>query len=512
MKKKIYYLSVILWLLAFSITKVAAQGELTLTYFNPDTNQFGITNTGDSALDVSEYRVCLGPGQYDDIIDTTIINGDLMLSANETVVLEWDTIGVENADGAGGLGLFAPTGPFGSTNPAIYLDYVQWGGASQDRSQQAVNTGLWDSASNFVAGLPPFTTIAGGSAAAWETSVGNPDATLTMVDTDTNAVTITNLSTEDGDISSYWVCLGPGQYGQLSSLSIVSGDYVLAPEESVTFTFPLIAAENEDGAGGLGLFSTNSFASTNPDIYVDFMQWGDANQDRSAQAVTTGIWDSATNFVEGLSPYTTTTGGSAAAWMGAGAPVEFTAILSGVQENPAAFTPATGIVNAILTGNELVVSGSFEGLRGELYTPAAGGDHIHRALAGRNGGIELQLTAVLSDGNTAGVYNAEDNTFVLTDDQVAALNAREFYVNIHSSVFTGGELRGQILPSSDDFYQATLLGSNEVPSINTTAGGNLLFELEGDQLAVSGSFDELSSEIRIDLANGAHIHLSLIHI
>ncbi|WP_299680498.1 CHRD domain-containing protein [uncultured Dokdonia sp.] len=332
------------------------------------------------------------------------------------------------------------------------------------------------------------------------------DPTLTEVNTSTNDVTITNLGDMDLDISSYWVCLGPGQYRQLSALSIVEGDYMLSADEAVTFDFPLITGENADGAGGLGLFSTNSFGSTNSSIYVDFMQWGGPNQDRASQAVTAGIWDNAANFVGGASPYTTAIGGSAAVWMGAPTPVEFTAILSGVQENPAAFTTATGTVNATLTGNELVVSGSFEGLRGELYTPAAGGDHIHRALAGRNGGIELSLTAVLSDGNTAGVYNAVDNTFTLTDDQVTALNAREFYVNIHSSVFTGGELRGQILPSSDDYYQATLLGSNEVPSINTTAGGNLLFELEGDQLAVSGSFDDLSSEIRIDLANGAHIH------
>ena len=62
------------------------------------------------------------------------------------------------------------------------------------------------------------------------------------------------------------------------------------------------------------------------------------------------------------------------------------------------------------------------------------------------------------------------------------------------------------MPNSDQYYQASLLGSNEVPSINTTAGGNLVFELNGDQLAVSGSFDNLSSEIRVDLANGAHIH------
>ena len=191
---------------------------------------------------------------------------------------------------------------------------MQWGDANQDRSAQAVTTGLWDDASEFVGGLSPYTTVMGGSAMAWSSSVGNAEATLTMVDTDTNAVTITNTGADSGDISSYWVCLGPGQYGQLSSLALVSGDYVLAPNEEVTFTFPLIATENADGAGGLGLFSTNTFGSTDPSIYVDFMQWGDANQDRSQQAVDTGIWGDAQDFISCPSPYITTTGGSAFAW------------------------------------------------------------------------------------------------------------------------------------------------------------------------------------------------------
>jgi hypothetical protein len=332
---------------------------------------------------------------------------------------------------------------------------------------------------------------------------------LTTLNLESNDVTISNFGMSEVNVTNYWVCLGPGQYRRLETLVIEAGDYNLSEGESVTFNFPLIENENADGAGGLGLFSTNTFGSTNPEIYVDFMQWGGPNQDRSQQAVNTGIWDDAANFVDGLSPYTTDEGGSAAVWNSTAAPnetVEFTAELSGVQENPAVLTDATGTVVATLTGNELVVSGSFEGLRGELYLPAAGGDHIHRAIAGRNGGVELQLTAVLSQGNTAGEYLAADNTFTLTNDQVEAINAREFYVNIHSSEFTGGELRGQLLPNADEFYQSTLLGSNEVPSINTTAGGNLLFELDGDQLTVSGSFDDLSSEIRIDLANGAHIH------
>lgn len=142
------------------------------------------------------------------------------------------------------------------------------------------------------------------------------DPTLTGVDTSTNDVTVTNLGDVEQDISSYWVCLGPGQYSQLSTLTIESGDFTLSANESVTFDFPLIAGENADGAGGLGFFTTNSFGSTNPSVYIDFMQWGAPNQDRSAQAVTAGIWNSAEAFISCPSPYTTDgeLGGNPTAW------------------------------------------------------------------------------------------------------------------------------------------------------------------------------------------------------
>ena len=342
----------------------------------------------------------------------------------------------------------------------------------------------------------------------WSTFLNaQADPNFTQVDTENQTVTITNFGNGPIDLDGYWLCLGSGTYRQIgtTNVTIEDGDINLAPNQTVTLGYDQLQIPS----GGLGLFTTNSFGSSDPDIFVDFVQWGAGNTQRAAQAVTAGRWDDATDFIQQGSPYfTDNTGGNSTAWNFTEEVevTEFVAILSGVQENPVVFTAASGMINATLTGNELIVSGSFEGLQGELYTPAAGGDHIHRAIAGRNGGIELQLTAVLSDGDTAGVYNAEDNTFILTDDQVAAINAREFYINIHSSVFTGGELRGQLLPVSDTFYQATLLGSNEVPSINTIASGNMVFELEGDQLTVSGSFDDLSSEIRIDLANGAHIH------
>ncbi len=191
---------------------------------------------------------------------------------------------------------------------------------------------------------------------------------------------------------------------------------------------------------------------------------------------------------------------------GAGSQQEFTIRLSGLQEPNPALSRAYGTLSATLDGSVLSVSGSFAGLVGDFDASIAGGAHIHKAIAGRNGGVELLLTTDVAADLRSGSYDASANTFTLTDDQLAALNNRELYVNIHTTRFAGGELRGQIVPTSDAFYLANLAGSNEVPAIQTQASGNLIFEVTGRQLTVSGSFDDLEGDIAIALAGGAHIH------
>jgi len=156
------------------------------------------------------------------------------------------------------------------------------------------------------------------------------DPSLTALDTTMDAVTITNLGDADIDITNYWVCLGPGMYGQLSALPIVSGDFDLSPAEQVTFTFNLINESN----GGLGLFSTNSFGSSSPTILLDYVQWGGPNQARVGQAVTAGRWDNAANFVSCPAPYSTVLGGSAIAWGEAdGGTVQIDATATGNPNN-----------------------------------------------------------------------------------------------------------------------------------------------------------------------------------
>ncbi|WP_161555185.1 CHRD domain-containing protein [Dokdonia sinensis] len=333
-------------------------------------------------------------------------------------------------------------------------------------------------------------------------------------------VELKNNGTNSVDLTNYWLCERP-IYNRVGDLNIASGNVAnLQPGEILVIdNFNII-----DGvADEVALYSSASFSSTN--AIVDFVQWGaPSSTTRAGVAVSAGLWNDAALVAPAI------TAGNSLAFNGStnalstpddfsvGTPtigaenqavaedVIFTAQLSGIQENPAALTNASGSITATLSGNELVITGSFQNLSGDFDANIAGGAHVHRAIAGRNGGIEFLLNTTVSPDLRSGTYEAANNTFTLTDDQVAAINARELYVNIHTTAFPGGELRGQLLIDADTVYQTTLLGSNEFPAVNTIAEGNMLFELEGDQLTVSGSFDGLSSEIRVDLANGAHIH------
>jgi len=187
-------------------------------------------------------------------------------------------------------------------------------------------------------------------------------------------------------------------------------------------------------------------------------------------------------------------------------PITYYANLAGSQEVCPKITTGYGSVEAVLTGNILKVSGAFDNMIGNFDASIAGGAHIHFAPTGRNGGIELLLTTQPDADLKGGKFIANDNTFTLTDAQVRYLQNRELYINIHTTVFASGELRGQLLPPADDYFQANLLGINEVPANNSEATGNVIFELKGNQLVATGAFEGFTSDVATDLAGGGHIH------
>ena len=125
--------------------------------------------------------------------------------------------------------------------------------------------------------------------------------------------------------------------------------------------------------------------------------------------------------------------------------IEYSAPLSGLNEFPANASPGTGIANVFTDSAAFTVHVvvSFSGL-----TAPASAAHIHccTAVPGTgNAGVKVPLTGFPSA--TSGAY---DNTFTLSfadftflDNGIAAGRA---YVNIHTSTFPGGEIRGFLAP------------------------------------------------------------------
>ncbi|GEM_PF-1819776 len=135
------------------------------------------------------------------------------------------------------------------------------------------------------------------------------DVKVISVDPTSNVLTINNPGSMLADLTNYQLCLGPGTYVRIGTLTPLSGNIMLEAGESVTLSYTMDAM-----ADGLSLFSNSNFGSSNSTDLIDYVQWGAANQPRVSQAVTAGRWDDANNFVSGSAPYTTTSGGSAAAW------------------------------------------------------------------------------------------------------------------------------------------------------------------------------------------------------
>lgn len=119
-------------------------------------------------------------------------------------------------------------------------------------------------------------------------------------------------------------------------------------------------------------------------------------------------------------------------------------------------TPAgrtgSGIGNLTLSGTALTLSITFSGLSGTFTA-----DHIHgpaQALPTSTAGVLYSLIpfTTLSDANHAGSINGTVNLIAnpianySVAQQLTDLNNGLWYVNVHSSTFGGGEIRGQILP------------------------------------------------------------------
>lgn len=131
--------------------------------------------------------------------------------------------------------------------------------------------------------------------------------------------------------------------------------------------------------------------------------------------------------------------------------------LSGTQEVPTNDSQATGECLAYLNDaqNQLTVI-----CQQDVQNVTAA--HIHRAPAGENGPPILPFDSPVSPFK---------QTFSVTAQDVADLMAGNLYVNVHSTEFPDGEIRGQIGPPADGGVYFMLDGDQEVPPVDTQSTG-----------------------------------------
>jgi len=177
----------------------------------------------------------------------------------------------------------------------------------------------------------------------------------------------------------------------------------------------------------------------------------------------------------------------------AAAAPQFSVYLNGRQEVPANNSPGSGTCFVTLNGSETQISVE---CRYRNLTSNVVGAHIHdNGPVGVNGPIRFDLSFT---GGTTGTIGPR--TFATTPAQVAELRSNKWYVNIHTSNFPGGEIRGQVkrvnIPADYDgdgrsdlvvyrqsnltFYTLNSLENNFTASIPVGRGGDGIVNNVGD--------------------------------
>jgi hypothetical protein len=145
------------------------------------------------------------------------------------------------------------------------------------------------------------------------------------------------------------------------------------------------------------------------------------------------------------------------------------ATLRGIEEPPSVITGASGQFKATISRDESTIEYelSYEDLQGTVTQ-----GHIHVGQRGVNGGISVWLCGTATNPGPAGTPvcpgpNSGTVTGTITaatvvgpsgqgvaagefEDLLRAIRSGVTYANVHSSLFPGGEVRGQISVNDDN--------------------------------------------------------------
>lgn len=170
----------------------------------------------------------------------------------------------------------------------------------------------------------------------------------------------------------------------------------------------------------------------------------------------------------------------------------FTAIMEGKNEIPVVNTEGRGLASVIYTSNTNVLELNI--LASKLSSPITG-IHLHRGDATTSGPVIEDLTSYLVE-NTVIVK-------IKAGNYISDLRSGNIYINVHTSEYPMGEIRGQLAKVNGLHFDTWLTDNQQVPRVsNSTIGLAVGF--------VSSTMDKLSYDMLIDnpstVISQAHIH------
>lgn len=166
-------------------------------------------------------------------------------------------------------------------------------------------------------------------------------------------------------------------------------------------------------------------------------------------------------------------------------PITFSAELSGRRVVPAVDTDAVATVTAVLTGRQLVVTGSYQDV-GVTANSGLVGAAIRQAERGETGPIVALEALPGSHMSGEYMYAATSNltsgtlsaVFRLTEDQTQALKSDLWYVEFYNRDEANAVIRGQ-LSSKLDYSALELAPAAGVPTAAEMAG---IWKREGERV------------------------------
>ena len=186
----------------------------------------------------------------------------------------------------------------------------------------------------------------------------------------------------------------------------------------------------------------------------------------------------------------------------------FVSSLDGEQEDPPVITDASGNGQVVLSADRTTLRFALSvfDLAPDQITQA----HIHVGEPGVNGPVVFFLSAtsftspLIGTLTAANFIPAPEVGVVTFEDFLAVLYAGDTYINVHTIMYPGGEVRGQL--EAPVTFDAFLDGEQEDPPVMTDATGIGQVVLSADRTTLRFALSVF--DLPIDQITQAHIHVA----